>query len=84
MLRIEGYSDDIIEANIEMQGTCPCCGAEVKEPSGGVVGEKSDEIWAYDQKVHFIIGSKEGGVEVTMFMAVTGCWAAVEKVDVDG
>lgn len=76
MLRISGHSDDIVSANIELETKCPHCGAEVEEPSRAVVGDKGDEISAYDQKVNFVVGDDKGGVRVTMFYAASGCWAA--------
>jgi len=77
MLTIYGMSDDIVCANIELQVTCPHCGAEVEEPSNAVVGSKEDEIGCYDQKIHFTIGSQASGLVVTMVYVQNGCWGAL-------
>lgn len=74
MLTIRGHSDDIVEANIDLERACPCCGAEVEEPKRAVVGGSGDEIGAYEKKVHLVIGDEKGGVAVTM--SYEGCWAA--------
>jgi len=76
MLKISGHSDDIVEANIELETKCSECGHEIEEPTKAVVGDKSDEISAYTQKVLFVIGDDKGGVRVKMFYAAGGCWAA--------
>jgi len=75
MLKISGHSDDIVEANIELERKCPCCGAEVEKPTKAVVGGKGDEINAYEQKVWFTIGDEKGGLVVMMFYGSSGCWA---------
>ena len=78
MLKISGHSDDIVEANIELERKCPCCGAEVEKPTKAVVGGKVESlalIDAYEQKVWFTIGDEKGGLVVMMFYGSSGCWA---------
>lgn len=80
MLKIRGYSDDVVVANVGLQTKCSKCGQEIEEPEDAVVVEKDDEIGYSENGVCFRVGSKEdGGVSVKMIYAPGegACWAAL-------
>jgi len=76
-LKIYGASDDLVCANIGLQKTCPCCGAEVKNPTKAVVVDGEEDIGAYEDVVGFVVGNKEdGGAVIDMFYEPPGVWSA--------
>ncbi|MBW2169834.1 MAG: hypothetical protein JRG69_11360 [Deltaproteobacteria bacterium] len=75
MLVIQGGSDDLIEANVEMAENCESCGAAI-EAIEGVVSAKQDEIGCYEQAVEFTVYEESGSVVVEMEYGDRGVWTA--------
>jgi len=74
MLTIRGYSDDVVEANIEKSRKCETCGQPVKDASQGMVSHDVEgEFGAHNESIAFTIGDDEGGVVVEMIYI--GIWA---------
>ena len=84
MLKIYGASDDLVCANIGFEKKCPCCGAEIKNPTKAIITDSEGDISAYEKVIGFIIGDKEGGAVVDMHYDVPGVWCSrVRQINED-